>query len=228
MKLSYLSALLAILLLASCSKKSDPTPAVITNGSGINASVGYGSVVINGATYSTIVIGSQTWTSLNYSGGTGSLAVANATFGNYYTLAQASVIPLPTGWRIPTRADYNNLLSNFTSAKNGAGDYSGNISVARSLADTTQFQSLTSLDFTMKPTNSSGFSAYPGGEYDLTNHLLNNQYIGGAFLSSTTGTVNSATVTYFFGITADGVAIAQSYGYFAGLDYKCESRVKRC
>jgi len=211
MKLLYIPALLAILFLSACSKKNTPAPTPTNTGT----------VVIAGATYATIIIGKQTWTSFNYYNTTGNFSYTDPTYQNYYTLAQASQITLPAGWRIPTRADYNALLANFTSNKNSAGDYSGDISVARALADTAKFHSLASFDLTMKPTNSSGFSAFPGGEYDITNKALNDQTIGAAFLTSTTGTQNSVTVNYFFGVTADGVAIGASTagGYFAGLDY---------
>ena len=212
MKLLYIPSLFAILFFSSCSKKSDPTPDTT------NPNVG--SVSINGTPYPTIIIGNQTWTSLNYGGGTATLTTLTAGTGSYYTLAQANAITLPTGWRIPTRADYNNLLSNFTTTKNSLGDYVGDISVARALADTGNFHSLASFDLSMKATNSSGFSAYPGGEYDITNKVLNDNVIAGAFLTSSTGTQNSLTVGYFFGITSDGVAIASAQsGYFGGIDY---------
>jgi uncharacterized protein (TIGR02145 family) len=210
MKLLSITALLAILFLSACSKKDAPAPTP-TN---------VGKVVIEGATYSTIVIGKQTWTSFNYYNTSGNFSYTDLTYQNYYTLAQASQITLPAGWRIPTRVDYNALLANFTSNKNSGGDYSGDISVARALADTGQFHSLASSDLTMKATNSSGFSAFPGGEYDITNKSLNDQAIGAAFLTSTTDTQNSSTVNYFFGIAADGVGIGSApTGYFAGLDY---------
>src|SRR5471030_2740805 len=115
MKLLSISALLAILFFSSCSKKGDPTPDTT------NPNVC--SVSINNSTYPTIIIGKQTWTSLNYSGGTATLTTLSAGYGSYYTLAQANAITLPTGWRIPTRADFNNLLSNFTATKNSLGDY---------------------------------------------------------------------------------------------------------
>jgi uncharacterized protein (TIGR02145 family) len=204
MKLLFLSALLAVLFLNACSKKGSPTPAPTKSGR----------VIINGSPYPTIIIGSQTWTSFDYVGGTGSLPTSDPTYGNYYTLAQAMQITLPTGWRIPTRTDYNNLLANFTSTKNAAGDYVGDITTAMALADTAHFHSLGT------PNNSSGFSAYPGGDYDLTNNVFNDQLIAGTFLTSSTGTQNSSAVSYIFSITSDGVAIGlTSTGYYSGIDY---------
>lgn len=208
MKLLSLAALLVILFLSSCSKTGSPTPAP-TN---------IGHVIINGSTYPTIIIGSQTWTSLNYVGGTGALATSDPAYGNYYTLDQAMQITLPTGWRIPTRADYNTLLAKFTAAKNAAGDYVGDITTAMALADTAHFHSLGT------PNNSSGFSAYPGGDYDLTNKVFNDQVIAGAFLTSTTGTQNSSAVNYIFSITSDGVAIGlTTTGYYSGIDYNANT-----
>ncbi|HEY0244146.1 MAG TPA: hypothetical protein VGC01_01170, partial [Mucilaginibacter sp.] len=101
--------ILAILFLSACSKKNTPAPNTET-----------GTVVINGINYPTITIGSQTWTSTNYYGSGGSLPAYNVLYGNYYTLAQASAITLPAGWHIPSRADYDTLLSNFTTIKNSA------------------------------------------------------------------------------------------------------------
>jgi uncharacterized protein (TIGR02145 family) len=208
--LSISTLLIVLLFLSSCSKNNTPAPGPKNTGS----------VVIMGATYPTIIIGKQTWTSFNYNSSTGSFTSTSSLYGNYYTLAQATQITLPTGWRIPTRADYNTLLSNFTSNKNSLGDYSGDISVARALADTAQFHSLSSFDLTMRATNSSGFSAYPGGAYDITNKAAVDVGIGGAYLTATTGTENATTVNYFFGVTADGVGIGSvPAGYFAGIDF---------
>ncbi len=206
MKPLLLTALLAVLLLSSCSKKSTPAPATKT-----------GSVTIIANNYPTIIIGSQTWTSFNYQGAGGSLTIADVTYGNYYTLAQAMLITLPTGWRIPTRADYNTLLSNYTTTKNAAGDFVGDQNAARALSDSTKWLFLGA-------TSASGFSAFPGGEYDVTNKLVVNTQINAIFLTSTTGTIVSggqtSTYNYFFAITDDGVGVGQSnMPYFAGIDY---------
>ena len=210
--LYILVSAIAICCLAACSKKSDPAPVTDPR---------VGTVVINGYTYPTIIIGTQTWTSFNYLGGTGSLAKPDNTYGNYYTLQQAMQIPLPTGWRIPGVDDYNKMLSTFSAAtKNSSGNYVGDISVARALADTAQFHSLASPDLTMKATNSSGFSAYPGGAYNLSNQSFTDQFLGGAFLTTTTGTENGSSVSYFFGIVADGIPVGSSLtGYYAGIDF---------
>lgn len=197
---------------AACSKKSAPAPQTDPR---------VGIVVINGYKYSTIIIGTQTWTSFNYiSEFGGSLAPPDNTYGNYYTLAQATAIPLPTGWRIPTVDDYNKLLSTFpASTKNAAGNYVGNASVACALADTSLFHSLISSDGKLFPTNASGFAAFAGGEYNTSNQTYTDKLLGAAFLTSTT-TQNGVAATYFFGIASDGNPIGSvSGGYYAGIDF---------
>jgi len=84
--------------LSSCSKKSNPKP---TN-----------TVTINGASYATVSIGTQTWTSVNYNGpgGTINTSLNEAIYGKYYTIAEMQAISLPTGWRVPTEADFVTLL----------------------------------------------------------------------------------------------------------------------
>jgi len=72
-------------------------------------------VYINGNDYSTVVIGNQTWTSVNYNGAGGvnynNQATNNPADGKLYTLAEVNAIPLTGNWRLPTEDDYNNLLS---------------------------------------------------------------------------------------------------------------------
>jgi len=199
MKLLSFSALLAILFLSSCSKKSTPAPATNPN---------VGTISINGGTYATIIIGNQTWTVLNYVG-SGGVSTTDATYGNYYTLAQATSITLPAGWRIPTRADFNTLLSNYTSTKNSNGDYVGDRSTALALADTST-----------GATNTSGLGLKLGGYYDPIAKTVTDKFDDGVYLTSTTGTQGGNQVNYFFGITDDNVSIGQSnLAYFASIDY---------
>jgi uncharacterized protein (TIGR02145 family) len=203
MKLLSLSALLAVLFLSSCSKKDTPAPATNPN---------VGTVVIGGVNYATIIIGKQTWTSVNYVGAGGVSAGTDASLGNYYTLAASKLVSLPAGWRIPARADYNNLLSNFTSQKNSDGDYVGDVTVAQALADSTKFALISA-------TNSSGFGAYAAGYYDPVANKVVNLYFTGTYLTSTTATQGSSTLYYFFAINNDGVSLGSSNSYFAGIDY---------
>jgi len=213
MKHSYLFALVFIAFcFAACSKTSAPAPQVDPR---------VGTVIINGYKYSTIIIGSQTWTSFNYiSEKGGSLTPPDNTYGNYYTLAQAQAIPLPAGWRIPTVDDYNKMLSTFKgSLKNGSGNYIGDTSVARALADTGLFHTLNSTDGLHKATNASGFAAFAGGEYNTGNQTYVNKLLDAAFLTSTT-IQNGVAATYFFGITSDGNPIGNfTGGYYAGIDF---------
>jgi uncharacterized protein (TIGR02145 family) len=210
-------ALLAVLFLNSCSKKSDPEPTTDPR---------VGKVVIAGRTYSTIIIGNKTWTSLNYVGDEVPFAFTSTKYGNYYTLAQASAITLPAGWRIPSRADYNNLLSNYTSFKNTKNDYVGNEAVATSLADTVRFHSLNNpLNTSLKLNNVSGFTAYANGQYFITGSRVADQNQYATFLTSTVGTESSQTVNYVFAITPDNVSIGSvGSGYYAGIDFNFDPR----
>jgi len=80
-------------------------------------------VVINGSTYETTTIGSQVWTANDYTG-PGGYSNASVDKGvKYFTRAQANAITLPSGWRVPTIADYNKLIHNFTSNTNFYGYY---------------------------------------------------------------------------------------------------------
>lgn len=96
--------LIAGITLASCSKKSN-TPKPQANNT----------VTINGTAYTTVKIGSQTWTAVNYNGA-GGLNYNNSDTnipanGKLYTLAEAKAIAIPDGWRLPTQDDYTTLLA---------------------------------------------------------------------------------------------------------------------
>jgi uncharacterized protein (TIGR02145 family) len=113
---------LLILALTACSKGNNSHPKS-TN-----------TVTINGTTYPTVTIGGQTWTSANYVSN-GAVSYDGADF---YTYAQATAIVLPSGWRIPTASDYNNLMT----AAGGTLNSDGSISNANpaTLMDTTGWQ----------------------------------------------------------------------------------------
>src|SRR5580698_8233523 len=90
-------------MLTSCSKKSTPTPTQLSN-----------TVTISGTAYTTVVTGTQTWTTVNYNGTGGvnynNSSTNNPNYGKLYTLAEAQAISLPTGWRLPTQTDATRLL----------------------------------------------------------------------------------------------------------------------
>ena len=86
---------ISLIVLSSCSKNSSNTKPPNPN-----------SVAINGNSYTTVVIGKQTWTEQNYH----SSDTVNFKGADFYTLTQAEAINLPTGWRLPNQNDYNSLL----------------------------------------------------------------------------------------------------------------------
>ena len=86
--MGYLSVIL-IISASGCSKKNETKAPANT-------------VSIGGDNYNTIVIGTQTWTATNYNGPGGLVGL--------YTIAQATAISLPAGWRLPAKNDFDNLL----------------------------------------------------------------------------------------------------------------------
>jgi len=128
------------------------------------------SVLVEGTVYPTVVIGSQTWTSLNYNGPGGENYNNSTTniplFGKLYTLEEARAIPLPKGWELPTAADYNLLLKNAggvpqTRDVNGVTVISSNYMVgsfsAVELMSTSRWQGTNG-------NNQLGFNAQPAGD----------------------------------------------------------------
>jgi len=149
-----LLSLIAItgVMLTSCSKKSNPTPTQPSN-----------TVTIDGTTYTTAVFGNQTWTTVNYNG-TGGVNYGNSTTnipanGKLYTLAEANAITLPTGWRLPSETDFNNLLSSLGATTGSDGSYIATTAIADKLMAKTSWT-------TSGGTNSSGFNALAVGFYD--------------------------------------------------------------
>ena len=141
--------ILFLLLLTACSKhNSDISPAADKN-----------SVTINGKVYKTVTIGMQIWTAENYSGPGGYTDAVVSQFGSYYTRTQALAIALPSGWRLPTFADYNKLTSNITTDIDTDGNYlSFTDNAAVALTSTTGWRSL-------QGTNSLGFNGMNSGYF---------------------------------------------------------------
>jgi uncharacterized protein (TIGR02145 family) len=152
MKQTFLLALITGFLITSCSKSSNnnPTPTPTPTNT----------VTIDGTSYSTVTIGTQTWTAVNYNG-TGGLNYGNSTTnipanGKLYTLAEAQAITLPTGWRLPSSDDYKTLLTAVGSTQAVDGSYVVNASTIAKLLAKTSWSSLTG-------TNSSGFNVLAVG-----------------------------------------------------------------
>ena len=113
-------------------------------------------VTIEGSKYPTVVIGTQTWTSANYSGPGGVAYDAGNSkpeYGRYYSKAELDAITLPEGWRIPTQADYTKLAQFYGIVIPSHGSGTEDI---KSLISKTNWNNVSG-------TNTSGFNAYPAG-----------------------------------------------------------------
>jgi uncharacterized protein (TIGR02145 family) len=160
----------------SCTKKGNvqPTPAGFVN--------------IGGALYPTVVIGTQTWTSVNYNG-PGGINFNNSTAndpvaGKLYTYTEAEAIAVPAGWHLPTRSDFATLLLKMGTT-DGSPIYSlPDTSSIKLMAKTTWLDNI--------GTNSSGFNAVATGIFssgnfrnlnNMTNILTTSQFPNGGNMS---------------------------------------------
>ena len=149
MKPIPLKIILFILLagsLISCDKDDVVKPVPVTS-----------KITIGGDQYETVVIGTQTWTAVNYKG-VGGLPYDNTgskpIFGKFYTFVEAKAITVPAGWRLPSLADYIKLgesqgvvFTNFNAFKQD---------LIKKLASTSEW-------LNTNGNNQSGFNAYPAG-----------------------------------------------------------------
>jgi uncharacterized protein (TIGR02145 family) len=145
-----------------------------------------------GNSYATVKIGNQVWTTENLRStkyNDGSSIGSNYTFykditdkkkwGALYNFTAASNAKLaPTGWRVPTEADWDTLVSYLI--KNGYNDDGTTTEnrIAKALAAKTDWKACTepgALSFHPEFNNSTGFSALPSGYrlYDGTFYDLN-------------------------------------------------------
>lgn len=167
-------SLFIVIVLISCSKKSDDITA--------------NSVQINGVQYPTVVIGSQTWTAVNYNGPGGvnynNSANNDPVYGKLYTYTEAEAIALPPGWRLPTQSDFTTLLITM-GAPPGSTYYS--------LQDTSIIKLLSKTTWTnVSGSNTTGFNAVATGFYftgtfsnlgDMTNLLSSSEFPDGGHMS---------------------------------------------
>ena len=109
----------------------------------------YGSVTYEGQTYKTVIIGEQTWLAenLNYEA-EGSRCYDNdpancAKYGRLYNWETAMMV-CPSGWHLPTRAEWDALLT-----------YAGGSTSGTKLKSTSGWN--------LNGTDQYGFSALPGG-----------------------------------------------------------------
>lgn len=150
----FILCLVALLSFTSCKKGSDgEQPDEHTN----QISIG-----INGVTYATIKIGNKTWTAENYNGSGGlnygKSAINIPEYGKLYTLAEATAIPLPKGWRLPTKDDYIDLMKNLGTIKTlEDGEYLLDESANAKLRSTTGWTY-------QNGNNGTGFNGLPAGD----------------------------------------------------------------
>ena len=174
MKNNILIGLIFAGMLFACSKSSNK-PQQSSNTT---------TVTINGTAYNTVIIGTQTWTSVNYNGPGGvnyNNGANNATYGKLYTWAEAQAISLPAGWRLPTANDFNNLMIAIGAQNLGNGNYLPSGTEPLQLMSNSGWS-------TTNGTNTLGFSAEPAGFYDQVssnNQQFNSEGNGALFLSAT-------------------------------------------
>jgi uncharacterized protein (TIGR02145 family) len=153
MKRLFLLASISSTILLSCSKNSNPKPSTTPSTT----------ITITDS----IKIGSQYWTTVNYAG-TGGVSYNDnssndAIWGKLYTISEATSIKLPSGWRLPTTADFNAVIQTLDAGalKDAQGNYRGSYTDAASLMAKSYW-------FNGVGTNSSGFNAIPAS-YSTTN-----------------------------------------------------------
>lgn len=151
MKIKLLTLVCLYLALTGCSKSNQKPATQPTN-----------AVNINGTSYPTAKIGTQTWTSINYNG-PGGVSYENFSnnpnYGKLYLLSEARAIALPVGWRLPTSVDAVTLLSYLGAAITTDSGIVGDSSVTKKIKSKDQGFWIT------KGNNSSGFNAISGGEF---------------------------------------------------------------
>jgi uncharacterized protein (TIGR02145 family) len=132
-----------IFLSSSCGHDNDePTPDAVVN--------------IEGKEYPIVVVGTQTWTAVNYDGQGGVPYDGNSPkpeYGRYYSKAELASITLPEGWRIPNQEDYKTLAQFYGITLPSNGTQTEEI---KSLISKTNWNHVAG-------TNASGFNAYPAG-----------------------------------------------------------------
>lgn len=168
-------AAICITVSTSCSKDDTPEPDSST------------SVTINGQVLQVVEIGGRLWTTTNYNGDGGMIHPQNT--GKLYTYTEAQAIPLPEGWRIPTREDYLAAM-----ISQGITSDEGGLEASKKFMSTTGWTHV-------QGTNTSGFNAIPSG-YFSTN-LIGSGTNFWTWTSSTTQ-VGGSTHRYIFYVDSFG------------------------
>lgn len=141
------------LIVASCSKSRDDAKP--------DSEKQQTKITINGTVYATTIIGSQTWTTVNYNGSGGvnyNDDSNDATYGKLYSYNEVKALTgLPTGWRVPTEADVKALLATVGTKLDGSKMYI-DAAASQKLMSTTGWTSSS-----MAGTNSTGLNLVPTG-----------------------------------------------------------------
>lgn len=181
-----LMLLASMLIVASCKKI-------------INTPEPSNSVTINGQVYSTVKIGTQTWTTVNYNGNGGinyNDGANDASAGKFYSYTEVKAITnLPSGWRIPTETDVK-MLMDVVGSKTDANEIYVDASASKKLMSTTGWA-----DNNMKGDNSTGLNLAPTGYFFANSAILKNFYDKGVIATFWTGTTVSTPSGTLNGVT---------------------------
>lgn len=160
--LIFSALLIATVLFTSCKKDDDPTPTGNDNPTTTNET-GQFTDARDGKVYNWVKIGDQTWMSENfaYKPDNDFWAYDNdennvATYGYLYTLETATAI-CPDGWHVPTNDEWIELI-----------EYLGGYEEAGNKMKEAGGAHWDSEDYGNRNiTNSSGFTALPGGRFEI-------------------------------------------------------------
>jgi uncharacterized protein (TIGR02145 family) len=175
----YLTFIIATIFIGCTKKKADaPTTPTVT---------------INGTSYPTVVIGSQTWTTQNYDGPGGVANAYEASIGKFYLLSELQSIKLPVGWRLPTQADFIGLLKlQGTTTVNSYGEVIADSTVATHI--------MANSKWSIPGDDKSRFDVLPSGEYDIYSSF-NSETDEAKFWSSTSDTIAGTTQQWVLQVT---------------------------
>lgn len=140
-------------------QKVDPNAPAPPSGPGTTPPSSGSYVKIGDLYYPTATIGSQEWTTLNYAGPGGIKDSDKPEYGTFIKAADLGSIPVPTGWRIPTRQDFVKLLASQQLALEPWGMTPDDVPTTRALGalmSTTNWRRVDGY-----ATNATGFTAQP-------------------------------------------------------------------
>lgn len=150
MKRILFLTLSAVVLLTACSKDEDAKKD--------------DSVTINGDSYPTTKIGSQSWTTVNYNGPGGTNynnGNNDPSLGKLYSFVDVRTLSgLPTGWRVPTEVDVAKLIEHIGSETDGRGKKFLNEVNSKKLTATSGWEPAG-----LNGSNSTGLNIRPTGYY---------------------------------------------------------------